>query len=189
MSIEQRIVFLNYYGLHFSLNLSLQTNFLTFVCCLFLGLSIQARSQDLEKGGFFEFSLFLNQNYTVCPKIETEFLGKLGNSNVFSAQKQVVSKKKKRRSSPQLRRILRPKSDIQTFLQATSRHVLHNFGTQFPMGGDCFQFFTKNRLQKHQKRAILHTSQANGRAPPPPSPGYAIVSIVATVLGNLKKCL
>ena len=38
------------------------------------------------------------------------------------------------------------------------------------MGGGYFQFFTKNRPQKHQKRAILHTSQANGeaRAPPPP---------------------
>ena len=41
-----------------------------------------------------EFSLFLNQFHTVCPKIETEFLGKLGNLNVFSAQEQVVSKKK-----------------------------------------------------------------------------------------------
>ena len=27
--------------------------------------------------------------------------------------------------------------------------------------GGCFQFFTKNRPQKHQKHAILHTSQAN----------------------------
>ena len=36
-------------------------------------------------------------------------------------------------------------------------------------GGSCFQFFTKNRPQKHQRRAILHTS----RAPPPPPPGYA----------------
>ena len=34
-------------------------------------------------------SLPLNQNHTVCPKV----LGKLGNSNVFSDQKQVVSKK------------------------------------------------------------------------------------------------
>ena len=28
---------------------------------------------------------------------------------------------------------------------------------------------TKNRPQKHQKRAILHTSQANGEASPPPA--------------------
>ena len=38
------------------------------------------------------------------------------------------------------------------------------------MGG-YFQFFTKNRPQNHQKRAILHTSQANGGARAPP--GYA----------------
>ena len=29
-------------------------------------------------------------------------------------------------------------------------------------GGGCFQFFTKNWPQKQQKRAILHTLQANG---------------------------
>ena len=61
----------------------------------------QASSQDLKKGGgggFFErvrkVQTTLNQFHTVCPKIETKFLGKLGNSNVFSAQNQVVSKKK-----------------------------------------------------------------------------------------------
>ena len=32
---------------------------------------------------------------------------------------------------------------------------------KFPMGGGYFQFFTKNRPQKHLKHAILHTSQAN----------------------------
>ena len=42
-----------------------------------------------------KFSLLLNQFHTVCTKIETKFLGKLGNSKVFSAQNQVVSKKKK----------------------------------------------------------------------------------------------
>ena len=38
------------------------------------------------------------------------------------------------------------------------------------MGGGYFQFFTKNLPQKHQKRAILHTSQANGGLEPPPPP-------------------
>ena len=41
-----------------------------------------------------EFSLFLNQFHTVCPKIETEFLGKLGNSNVFPPKNRWSSKKK-----------------------------------------------------------------------------------------------
>ena len=40
----------------------------------------------------------------------------------------------------------------------------------FLWGGHCFQFFTKNRPQKHQKRAILHTSQANGGLEPPRPP-------------------
>ena len=39
--------------------------------------------------------IVLEQFHTVCPKIETKFLGKLGNSKVFSAQIQVISKKKK----------------------------------------------------------------------------------------------
>ena len=103
----------------------------------------------------------------VLTKIEIDFSAKIGSSNVFSTQKQVVSKKKKKRSSPKLRLIFRPKSEIQTFFHAESRHVLHNFGTQFPLGG-CFQFFTKNRPPKHQKRAILHTSQANGGGVQPP---------------------
>ena len=76
---------------------------------------------------------------------------------------QKKKRKKKKRSSPKLRLIFRPNSEIQTFE-----------GGCFSMGGGYFQFLTKNRPQKHQKRAILHTSQANGgaRAPPPPS-GYA----------------
>ena len=41
-------------------------------------------------------------------------------------------------------------------------------------GEGCFQFFTKNRPKKQQKRAILHTSQANGGGSSPPGPpGYA----------------
>ena len=40
--------------------------------------------------------------------------------------------------------------------------------------GGSFNFFSKNRPQKHQKRTILHTLQANQgarapRAPPPPT--------------------
>ena len=108
-------------------------------------------------------------------EIESDFSAKIGNSDVFSAQNKVVSTKK--RSSSKLSLIFWPKSVIQTFFQAASRHILYNFSTQFSLGGGgCFQFLTKNRPQKHQKREILHTSQANGGAvapPPPPPSGYA----------------
>ena len=60
-----------------------------------------------------EFSLFLNQCHTVFPKIKAAFLGNLGISNILFAQSQMISKKK--RSSPILRLIFRPKSEIRTF--------------------------------------------------------------------------
>ena len=56
----------------------------------------------------------------VFTKIETDFSAEIGNSNVFFAQIQVVSKKKKR-SSPKLRLIFRPKSEIQTFFSPKFR--------------------------------------------------------------------
>ena len=52
---------------------------------------------EVCKRPWSEFSLILNQFHTVCPKIDPEFLGKLENSIVFSAQTQVVSKKKKKK--------------------------------------------------------------------------------------------
>ena len=36
--------------------------------------------------------------------------------------------------------------------------------------GALFNFWSKNRPQKHQKRAILHTFQANGGLEPPSPP-------------------
>ena len=146
-----------------------------------------------------EFSLFLKQNHTVCLKIETEFLGKLGNSNVFAAQKQVVSKKKKKKKKglhrPKLRlhrqkfkRFFSPKTvglqkkvftEIETDFSAkignsnafSGRITTCTSQLRHPIsfGGGCFQFFTKNRPQKHQKRSILHTLKPLGgaRAPAP----------------------
>ena len=71
----------------------------------------QTRSQDLEKGGgailkewekckrpWPEFLLVLNQFHTVCLKIQTNFLGKLGNSRFFPPK--IRWSPKKRRSSP-----------------------------------------------------------------------------------------
>ena len=63
----------------------------------------------------------------VFTKIVTNFSAEIGNSNVFFAQIQVVSKqkkkkkKKKKRSSPKLRLIFRPKSEIQTFFSPKFR--------------------------------------------------------------------
>ena len=122
----------------------------------------------------------------VFTEIESDFSAKIGNSNVFSAQKQVVSKKK--RSSTKLRLIFGPKSGIQTLFHTKSRHLPHNFGTQFPLGG-CFQFFTKNRPQKLQKRAILHTSQTNGGLePPPPAPLATLLNTTENAYRELQTC-
>ena len=129
----------------------------------------------------------------VFTEIETDFSAEIRNSKVFSAQKQVVSKKKlkkkkvfteietdfsaeirnskfffrpktgglqKKRSSLKLRLIFRLVLKIQTFEGGCFRTG----------GGGYFQFFTKNRPQKHQKRTILHTSQANGGARASPRP-------------------
>ena len=141
---------------------------------------VQARSQDLEKGGailkewevckrrWLEFSLALNQFQMVCPKFETKCLGKIGNSKVFSAQNQVISKKKKKkkkkkkRYSPKFTAIFLPISQLQTFE-----------GGLFSNGGGYFPFFTENRPQKHKKHAFLHTSQAYGGGSSPPRPPLA----------------
>ena len=137
--------------------------------------------------------------------METEFLRKLESSNFFPPKNRWSPKKK--RSSPKLSLIFRPKSEIQTFFQPNNRwstkkqkktkrkKVFTEFESDFSaeignsnafshrittstsrlrhpisFGGGCFQFFTKNRPKKQQKRAILHTSQAKGRARAPRPP-------------------
>ena len=131
----------------------------------------QARSQDLEKGGggailkewekckrpWPEFSLFLNQFHTVCPEIKTEFLGKLGNSNGFSAKIR-WSPKKKKRSSPKLRLIFRPKSEFQTFEGGLCSY------------GGLFSIFDKKSASKAPKTCdfAYFTSQWGGSSPPAP---------------------
>ena len=51
----------------------------------------------------------------VFTEIKSDFSAEIGNSNDFSAQNQVISKKKKKkRSSPKLRVIFQPKSEIRT---------------------------------------------------------------------------
>ena len=169
-----------------------------------------------------ELSLFLNQFHTVCPKIQTKFLGKLGNSKFFSFQNQVVSKKKKvfaeietdlsaeignskvfsaqnqvvskkKRSSPKLRLIFWPKSEIQRFFPPKIRwspkkkkkkkkkkkrsspklrlifrpnSEIQTFeGGLFSYGGAIFNF--------SQKSASKALKTCDFAYEPPPPPGYA----------------
>ena len=75
---------------------------------------------DLENFGGGDFEAKNLKNSDVFTEIESDFAAEIGNSNVFFAQNQVVSKKKER-SSPKLRVIFRPKSVIQTFFSPKIR--------------------------------------------------------------------
>ena len=86
---------------------------------------------------------------------------------------------KKKRSSPKLRRIFRPKSEIQPVFQPESRHLLHNFGTQFPLGGAVFIFSPKIGLKntKNVRFCILYRPMGGTRAPPPPPPLATLLAL------------
>ena len=142
-----------------------ESNFTSQLFCRLFYLLTRRVARIWKRGGYFErvrkVQTTLNQFHTVCPKIQTKFLGMLGNSKVFSAQNQVVSKKK--RSSPKLSLIFRPKSEIQTFE-----------GSCFPMGGAIFNFSQQIGLKstKNVRFCILHKPMGGARAPP----GYATAS-------------
>ena len=124
----------------------------------------------------------------ICTKIETKYLGNLGNLKVFSAQNQVVSKKKKRSI---LRLIFWPKSQIQRFffrpksggLQKKKKKgsspilrlvVRYNSefqtseGGLFSYGGGLFLIFHQKSTSKPPKRCdfAYFTSQWGGSSPP-----------------------
>ena len=56
-----------------------------------------------------------------------------------------------------------------------------------PFGGS-FHFWSTNRPQKHQKRAILHTFQANWGLQPPPAPSLATLLLSLYSLYYAKVC-
>ena len=109
--------------------------------------------------GFFRPKTGGLQKKKVFAEIESDFSVEIRNSKVFSAQKQVVSKKKKR-SSPKLSLIFRPSTEIQTF-----QGGLFSYG-----GGGYFQFFTKKSASKALKSCDFEyfTSQWGGSSPPRP---------------------
>ena len=87
-------------------------------------------------------------------------------------------KKKKKRFSPKLRLIFRPKLEIQTFFPTASRDLLHNFGTQFPLGGGLFSIFHQKLASKAPKTSdfAYFTSQW-GRLEPPPLATLLYISL------------
>ena len=123
-----------------------------------------------------ELSLFLNQNHTVYPisadlflKLRRKFRPKSEIQTLFQPKNRWSHKK---RSSPKLRRIFRPKSEIQTLFQAESRHLLHNFGTQFRLGGGVVFIFSPKiglKSTKNMRFCLLHRPMGGALAPP----GYA----------------
>ena len=144
--------------------------------CPFIRSDGQARCQDLEKGGLFwkiencandldpnfhcswisftRFDRKLRRNFSESSEIQTFFPPKIRWSP------------KKKRSSPKLRLIFRPKSEIQTFA-----------GGCFPMGGGgLFLIFHEKSASKSPKTCdfAYFTSQWGSSSPPAP-PGYATV--------------
>ena len=125
----------------------------------------QARSQDLEKGGFFErvrkAQTTLTQIFIV---LESVSHGLPENWDGISRK----ARKFKRFFCPKTgglqKKGLYRNSNTFSFQILTSTSQLRH---PISFGGGCFQFFTKNRPQKHQKRAILRTSQGNGGSSSP----------------------
>ena len=85
----------------------------------------------------------------------------------FSGWKQVISKKKgfHRLCVSSRRKNLR-------YSRPNNGKSFTTSATKSLWGRGCFHFWSKNRPQKHKKRAILHTFQANGGGHSPP-PSYA----------------
>ena len=124
----------------------------------------------------------------VFTEFQTAFSAEIGNSNVFSAQNQVVSKKK--RSSPNFRLIFRPQSEIQRFFPPKIRWSPNNKKRSSPnfrlifrpkseiqtfAGGlfsdvGLFSIFHKKSASKPPKRCdfAYFTSQWGGSSPPHP---------------------
>ena len=113
------------------------------------------------------------QKKKVFAKIETDFSAKVRNSNVFSAQKQVISKRKKKRG---LRRnwdwffALRNSNAFLYRITTSTSQLRHPIS----FGGAVFNFLPKIGLKstKNVRFWILHKPMG-GLEPPPRALGYA----------------
>ena len=114
-----------------------------------------ADPENFGGGGFEAQNL---KNSDVFTKIETDFSAEIGNSNVFFAQIQVVSKKKKKkkkRSSPKLRLIFRFFAGLVTFRSVGGMHP------------EMEPIYSKQRLIFRPKSLLL--GWWGGMHPPPKS--------------------
>ena len=103
------------------------------------------RSQDFWLGGAKPL-----KNSAVFTEIESEFWVEIGNSNDFSAQIQVISKKKKR-SSPKFEQFFRPNSgDLQKKKKKRPSPKFEQFFR--PNSGDL-------QKKKKKKKKGLHRNQ------------------------------
>ena len=104
-------------------------------------------------------------------EIEREFFGKLGNSNVFSAQKQVVSKRKKKVFTE----IETDFSAVIGNLNAFSGRITtctSQLRHPISFGGAVFNFSPKidPKSTKNVRFCILHKPMGGAPAPTPPPP-------------------
>ena len=118
-------------------------------------------------------------------EIEKNFSAIIGYSNGFTAQNQVISKKKGLHQNwdgffGQIRKFKR-------FFRPNHGNYFTTSAPKFLWGG-CFHVFTKNQPQKHQKRAILHTLQANGGGGGMESSRPLLATLLKVILSNEKKC-
>ena len=99
-----------------------------------------------------------------------EFFGQNRKFKRFYHLKHVISKKKVfTKIQTAFSAEIRNSNGSSARITATPSQLTHQIRS-----GGCFHFLSKNRPQKHLKRAILHTFQANGGGlEPPPAPlGY-----------------
>ena len=119
---------------------------------------------ESESRGLSDFGQFLL-------KIETEISAKIGNSNAFLAQKQVISKKKKKkRSSPKLRLVETGFSAKTGYSNAfsgqfttTTSHLRHPIS----FGGAVFIFSPKIGLKSTKNVRFCVLYRPMGKARPP----------------------
>ena len=104
----------------------------------------------------------MNSKKKVFTKFEEFFRPKSEIRRFFRPKSGDLQKQK--RSSPTLGELWNQNTPL---FWSKQRQLLYNFGSQIPLGGSCFQFWSKNRPQKHKKVlfCILFRPMGEGSSP------------------------